>query len=189
MQTIVVATVGLCGTGKSETTRYIGKSLGFETVYFGGQVLEQVRQQGLEVNKDNEKMVRERLRAEQGMAVMAKLSLPRIKASLEAGTGVVIDGLYSYAEYVFLKQELGDSFYVVAIHVPKPLRYQRLGARPVRPLSADQVDERDLAEIRNLEKSDPIVLADYHLVNDASMEKLHQRVDRVLGAITGSDST
>jgi len=182
MKGMVIATVGLCGTGKSETTEFIERHYGFDTVYFGGRVLEEVRRRDLEVNKDNERLVREELRRDSGMAVMAILSLPKIHASLAADRSVVIDGLYSYAEYVYLKQELGDQFSVVAIHAPKALRYERLGARPVRPLSAQQVDERDIAEIRNLEKSDPIVLADHHLVNDADLDHLRAQIKKVMEA-------
>ncbi len=180
MKGIVIATVGLCGTGKSETTEFIEGHYAFDTVYFGGRVLEEVRRRGLEVNKDNERLVREELRRDSGMAVMAILSLPKINASLAQNRNVVIDGLYSYAEYVYLKKELGECFSVVAIHAPKALRYQRLGARPIRPLSPQQVDERDLAEIRNLEKSDPIVLADNHLINDSDLDHLHAQIKKLV---------
>ena len=183
MSGIVVATVGLCGTGKSVITDYFAKEHGFQTVYFGGRVLEEVRRRGLEVNAANEKAVREALREEGGMAVMASLSLPKIRTLLDEGQDVVIDGLYSYAEYVILREHLTDCFSVIAVHAQKPLRYQRLGRREVRPLTPEQVDERDLSEIRNLEKSDPIVLADYHMVNDADLPALQTWIEIILRGI------
>ncbi len=183
---MVVATVGLCGTGKSEITGWFAREHGFETVYFGGCVLEEVEKRGLEVNADNEKAVREALRQEGGMAVMASLSLPKIRGFLDQGKDVIIDGLYSYAEYVKLREELGDCFSVIAVHARKPLRYERLAKRKVRPLTPEQVDQRDLNEIRNLEKSDPIVLADYHLVNDADLDTLFAAVASVLKGIRGA---
>ncbi len=178
----VIATVGMCGTGKSVVTNYLAAKHGYHIVYFGGIVLEEIKVRGLEINADNERAIREELRRDGGMAVMATRSLPRIHAHLDRGENVVIDGLYSYSEYVVLRHDLGGLLTVIAVHASKPLRYERMGKRPVRPLSPDQVDRRDLQEIRHLEKSDPIVLADEHLVNNAGLDQLHVQVEQLLTA-------
>jgi len=176
----IIATVGLCGTGKSVVTSYLGERYGYEIIYFGGIVLRELERRGLEVNAENERTVREALRRDEGMAVMATRSIPEIRARLEAGARVVIDGLYSYSEFVVLKEAFGDSLTVIAVHAPKRLRYARMGRRPVRPLTPEQVDRRDLQEIENLEKSDPIVLADEHLVNGADLDHLKAQIDALL---------
>lgn len=179
----VLATVGLCGTGKSEVTGYIAETFGFEMVYFGGRVLDEVKRLGLEINAENEKTVRERMRREEGMSVMAKRSLPKIREILEGSGRVIIDGLYSTSEYTLLGEALGDCFQVVAVHAPKPLRYARMGKRPVRPLTPQQVDQRDQNEIKNLEKSDPIVLADIHLINNTDIPGLRAQIDEALNGL------
>ena len=56
---VIVAAVGLCGTGKSAVTRYIEKNFRFRSIYFGGFVLEEVKKRNLEINSTNEKIVRE----------------------------------------------------------------------------------------------------------------------------------
>lgn len=176
----VIATVGLCGTGKSVITNYLSREHGYSVVYFGGIVLDELKARGLEINAENERAMREELREQEGMAVMATRSLSRISAHLEQGESVVIDGLYSFSEYRVLRENLGDRLTVVAVHAPKSLRYKRLGKRPVRPLSPEQVDARDMLEIRNLEKSDPIVLADEHLVNNGTMDHLLTQIRGIL---------
>ncbi len=171
----IIALVGLCGTGKSEACAFL-ESQGYTVIYFGGTVVGEVARRGLPVNPDNEKMVREELRATHGMAAMAHINLPKIRTLLEAGKSVAIDGLYSMGELDVLRQELGSALKLIAIHAPKALRYQRLGQRPVRPMTPQQVDARDMFEVQNLDKAAPIALADAHVVNDADKKALLSRL-------------
>ena len=69
---------------------------------------------------------------------------------------------------------------VVAIFTTRPLRYARLSQRPDRPLSAEEAEQRDFAEIENVEKAGPIAIADYTIVNDGTEEDLLLAVDKLL---------
>jgi dephospho-CoA kinase len=166
MGTVVAAVVGLCGTGKSEASRILEEQFGAHRVYFGGYVRAEMNRRGLSITPENERWVREDMRATQGMDVIAKLSLPEIQSSVSTGANVVIDGLYSYAEYTLLRQEYEDRLFVIALHASKATRYRRMSSRLERPLLPDQVNERDMSEIQNLQKATTIVMADYHIVND-----------------------
>lgn len=171
----VIAVVGLAGTGKSEVVRLITEALPFTVVYFGGVVMEEVERRGLEVNPTNERTVREDLRATHGMAAMATLSLPKINAALERGENVLIDGLYSFAEFEVLTAA-GLPLATIAVHADRAVRAERLSKRPTRPLTRAEMDARDDAEIRNLDKAPPIVLADRHVLNNGDMAALKDRV-------------
>ena len=46
-----------------------------------------------------------------------------------------------------------------------------------RPMQPHEVDQRDWSEIENLEKGGPIAIADYFIINDGSLEQLHQKID------------
>jgi dephospho-CoA kinase len=181
----VIALVGLAGSGKSEAGKVL-QAMGYTVVYFGGAVLEEVRRRGLEVNSDNERLVREDLRQQHGMAAMALLKLPDIERLRAQGAKVAIDGLYSFAEFELLRGRLGHRLKLIAIHTPRQLRYQRLAARPVRPLTPEQVDQRDYFEIKNLDKGGPIAMADVHVVNADDAEALHRRVEQAVAAIEES---
>lgn len=181
----VVALVGLSGVGKSKAVELIGKMRDFETVYFGGVVLAELKARGLDHTPAAEADVRESLRAEFGMAAMALKSLPSIEAALAAGRDVLIDGLYSYAELKVLREKLGERLRLIAIHARKSVRAERLAARPVRPLTAEEMAERDRREIDNVEKAQPIALADFHVVNDGSEEMLADALGGCLGEIFG----
>ena len=99
----IIAVVGMCGAGKSVASDLL-ENMGYKKVYFGGVTMEKLKEENLEVNPANEKMMRERLRSELGMGAYAKILLPRIKEySNECNT--VLDGLYSWDELKILKDE------------------------------------------------------------------------------------
>lgn len=175
----IVAVLGLSGTGKSEIASWLERH-GYQRVYFGGIVVGEVQRRGWDVTVDNERVVREELRAKHGMGAMAILSLPAIREHLTRGERVVIDGLYSGAEREILLGEFGERMVTLAVHSPLRLRKQRLAQREVRPLTSEEVDARDEFEVRNLDKAVPIVLADLHVVNDADLPTLFAAVERVL---------
>ena len=184
----VVGVVGLAGSGKSTVTDIL-KAEGYEVVYFGGVVLAEVAARGLERTHDNERLVREDLRAAEGMAVMAKRSVPVIREHLAAGRKVAIDGIYSMAEVDVLREALGDELFVVAIHAPKHLRQARAAVRGTRPMTAEELDARDAKELEALEKARPIVLADTHVGNDGNERDLAQRLIDALSDAPGRDDT
>ncbi|MCP5045972.1 MAG: AAA family ATPase [bacterium] len=180
MEHIITALVGMCGTGKSVAAKYIENHHYFQSIYFGGFVLEEVKRRGMEINSANEKTVREELRKQQGPDVMAKLAQERIHDYLSQGSNVIIDGLYSFSEYTYLKEKFASQLVIIAIHSAKKIRYQRMSVREVRPLTPRQVDERDFFEITNIEKAGPIVIADYHVVNNGSVGELEQQLKAIL---------
>ncbi|MCP5107032.1 MAG: AAA family ATPase [bacterium] len=186
MKNIILAIVGLCGTGKSVAAKYIEENLACRFIYFGGLILEEVKRRGLEINSTNEKMVREDLRDKHGRDVVAKLAIDKINSSLAEDTNVLIDGLYSFSEYLYLKEKFRDQLTLLSIHSAKSLRYQRLGSREVRPLTPKEVDDRDFAEIKNIEKAGPIAIADFHIINDADLQTFYGNIDMILKTVAGT---
>lgn len=165
-----VAVVGMCGSGKSVLCSYF-TNLGWDSVYFGGVAVSQLKKSGTPVNEANERAIREKLRHELGMGAFAIILKDEILDKLSRGN-VVLDGLYSWSEYVILKELLGDNLVVLAVVTNSAIRKQRLQDRPVRPLTADMVDSRDVAELENLEKGGPIAKADYYVLNNGTEVQL-----------------
>jgi dephospho-CoA kinase len=96
---------------------------------------------------------------------------------------VVVDGLYSWEEYVLLKDHYQDNFMVVAVWASPQDRYKRLGRRQVRPLTPQQAAGRDRAEIENLNKGGPICMADFTVLNQGSISDLKKQVERISARI------
>jgi dephospho-CoA kinase len=174
----VVSIVGMTGSGKSEAAA-VFREKGFTPVRFGDITDEEVKKLELPLTEANERPVRERLRKEHGMDAYAKLSVPRIDAALK-NSNVVVDGLYSWEEYRYLKDRYGDDFIVVAVCTSPQTRYHRLGSRKVRPLTLEQAASRDKAEIENLNKGGPICMADFTILNESGMADLKQQAKKII---------
>lgn len=177
----VVSIVGMAGAGKSEVARLFEQS-GFNRIRFGDVTEKEIKKRGLPLNEKNERYIRELLRKEQGMAAYAKLNLPAIDSALNTGD-VVIDGLYSWEEYLFFKNYYGENFYVVAVWASPEMRYARLTSRPERRLTFEEATSRDKTEIENVNKGGPIAMANFTIINDSSLIDLRIQTKKVISIL------
>lgn len=174
----ILAFVGMPGAGKSEATMYL-ESKGIPFVRFGQLTDEGIREMGLAVNSENERMFREKIRADFGMAAYAIKAEPKINELLQKHDAIVIDGLRSWEEYRFLIKKF-PTLKLIALYAMPELRYKRLSERKVRPVTYDESRTRDIAELENLNMGNSIAIADYLIVNDRSLDDLHSAIDDVL---------
>ncbi len=178
----VVAIVGMAGAGKSEAANIFEKK-GFTRIRFGDITDEELKKQSLPVNEENERAMREALREKYGMAAYAVVNLSKIELALKTAP-VTIDGLYSWEEYLFLKDYYRDQLVVVAVWASPEVRYTRLATRPVRPLTEEEAFSRDRAEIEKLNKAGPIAMADYTILNEGSLKDLEKAARQISGKVT-----
>lgn len=174
----VLGIVGMCGSGKSVATKYFEDN-GWKSIYFGGVTIEEVKKEGLEVNENNERYMREKLRKEFGAAAYAIKLAPSIQEGLK-NSNIVLDGLYSWQEYCYLKELFNEAFTVLAIITDKSKRYNRLANRTIRPLSSMEASNRDVAEIENLAKGGPIAIADYYIINNGTEEDFYRQLHTII---------
>ncbi len=173
---MIVGIVGMPGSGKTTAASFF-KELGCAVIRFGDITEEILKERGLEVNEKNERMIREQIRKEYGMDAYAKLNKNKIDGFLSEGKVVVIDGLYSWEEYLYMRENYGDRFVVLHVYASPRTRYKRLKNRPVRPLSEEEAWERDKAEIEKLNKAGPIAMADYVIINENAIDTLKGKVE------------
>lgn len=174
----IIAIVGMCGSGKSIANDFFVKK-GFKSVYFGGVTIDKLKENNLEINEKNEKMMRESLRKEYGMGAYAVVLLPKIEEYSKTNN-VILDGLYSWDEFKILKDKFKDNLIVLSIIVDKNIRYDRLLHRKVRPLTNKEAESRDISEIENLAKGGPISFADYYVFNNGNLDEYYENLERVL---------
>lgn len=184
MQKISLITlVGMSGAGKSTCVDYLVEK-GLPSVYFGGITIDEVKNRGLELTPENEKIVREDIRAKEGKGAYAERIIAKIDQLVADGRPtIVVDGLYSWTEYKIFKEKYGGAAIIIAITPPRKLRHERLTHRPVRPLTEAKVIAREYAEIENIEKGGPIANADYTLLNNEGPEVLLGNLGRLLAEL------
>jgi len=179
----IIAFVGLTGSGKSLAVDYVTKK-GYPKVYFGGVILDAMTAAGLDHTQENEQPFREELRAREGKDFVANRIIKQIHDLIDAGQHrIVADGIYTWTEYKAMKSEFPGELNVVAVVTPKHMRHHRLSIRPLRPLTETEANQRDWAEIENLEKGGPIAIADHFISNDGNLEKFESQIDQVLEQI------
>ena len=177
----VIAIVGMAGSGKSEVAR-IFEGNGLIRIRFGDITDGEIKKRELELNEKNERHIRELLRQEHGMSAYARLNLPGIDAALK-NSNVVIDGLYSWEEYLCLKEYYGEDFLVIAVWASPKARYARLKKRAIRKLTREEASSRDRAEIENLNKGGPIAMADFTISNENSLAELKEETAKIVSVI------
>lgn len=182
-QTKIIAFVGLAGSGKTSAVNYLSAKQ-YPKIYFGGVIYQAMRDANIEITWDSQKIFREEIRKREGNDFVVKQAVVKARNLIESGQHrIILDGLYSWSEYRILKHEFPGELTVVAVVTPKYLRYRRMANRAERPMQPHEVDQRDWAEIENLEKGGPIAMADYFIINDRDVESYNRQIDDILKAI------
>lgn len=192
METKLICLVGMCGAGKSEVAERMKEKREFGFVRFGQITLDKVKEMGEVPSEALEKEIREGFRKEHGMAAFAILNQPKFDELLKK-SDVIGDGLYSWEEYLVLREKYGDRLIIIAVDATPKIRYERLEDRAkrhgadgnlrYRSFSKIEAAARDKAEIENSHKAGPIAMADYTIVNIGTIPELHEKVDEVLEKI------
>lgn len=168
MTKIILACVGMTGSGKSTMVKYLAAE-GYPVIHFGDAVIKEAKRRNNGISDETtEKTVREELRKKDGPEAIAKRSIPLIESYLKESDVIVADGLYSWEEYRLLKKKYGEALKILAVVTDKPLRYERLLNRTVRPRLKEVSEKRDIAEIENISKAGPIAFADYYIINNGT---------------------
>ena len=181
----IVAVVGMSGSGKSVVVDYLTEK-GYPKVYFGGMIYKEMEKRGIERTEDgeSEKKFREEIREKEGKDWVVRQVIGETHDLIDAGQKrIVLDGVYSWTEYVTLKHEFPKCLTFIAVVVDKQLRYDRVAKRPGRAFDGKAIRERDRSEIENLEKGGPIAAADYYILNNGTVEDMHGRLGEILKEI------
>lgn len=179
----ILAFVGMPGAGKSTAIDHITAN-GHPRVYTGGVIYDEMRAQNIEITAESQRQFREDMRQKHGNEYFMQKSVEQMENLIKAGQKyIVLDGLYSWSEYRYLKREFPGELTVVAIVASRKLRHRRLAQRSERPFTEQEAIQRDWSEIENLEKGGPIAIADHFIVNDGSPEELHAQLDELIDEV------
>jgi len=182
----IIAFVGLSGSGKTEAVQYLSNTHKLPIISFSSFINDYVDKNKLEHTEAVHRKLRKEFRSKHGMASMAILRRDEIAQLLEKEVVILIEGLYSWEEYLYLKEEFPHVRVVlVAVWARKELRWDRASRRDYRKdLYGPQ---RDINELTETNKGPAIAFADHLVVNNFSLHEFHDKLDEVYRSILFSD--
>jgi predicted RNA binding protein with dsRBD fold (UPF0201 family)/dephospho-CoA kinase len=175
---LVIGFVGFPGSGKSEAAA-IAQTEGFFPVAMGDTVRSHMQRSGIQLSEKNVGTIANKLRADHGMDVIAKMCIPNVYGL--TSQKVVIDGIRGIAEVNAFKKEFRGNFKLIAITAGPKVRCKRVKGRS-RPDDArslrrfEDKDERELAW--GLEEA--LEAAEYSIENEGTLEELNSKVSSLL---------
>ena len=180
-QKIVIGVAGMPGAGKAVVSRIANKK-GYALVIMGDVIREETKRRGLEPTLENIGKIMLKLREEEGPTVVAKKCIPKI---VSANTDVVlVDGIRSLNEIQEFKKSF-PQFTLIAVHSSPETRFGRLfrRRRSDDPSGWEVSLERDLREL-SVGQGSVIAMADYMIINEATLEDYKAKIQEVLEAAT-----
>ncbi|MHC1566563.1 MAG: AAA family ATPase [Candidatus Syntropharchaeia archaeon] len=177
----IIAFVGLPGSGKTEASR-VARELGIPVVVMGDVVREETRRRRLPLTDENVGGVGDDLRKKEGLDVIAKRCIPKIRKL--SGEIVVIEGIRGISEVECFKKEFGSNFELIHIHSPVEMRYERIRSRkrPDDDIDFEAFKRRDERELGwGMDKA--IHAASKTVMNDCSLDEFRRRIRDILSSI------
>jgi len=173
----VIGITGMPGAGKS-IIRKVFREFGFPIVVMGDEVRAEAQKKRLVPTPENLGKVMLQLRKEEGLGVIARRCIPKIKAL--GSPVVVIDGVRSMREVEEYKAEF-PNMKIIAVHASPETRFNRLlkRGRSDDPESWKTFVERDKREL-SVGLGDVIAEADIMIVNEGTVEEFKEKLRRLV---------
>jgi len=177
MKKTVVGITGMPGSGKN-TIREIMQEFGFPIIVMGDEVRAEAKRRNLDPTPENLGRIMLQIRAEEGLGVLARRCIPKVKAS--GSSVVVIDGVRSPHEVREYRREF-PNFKIIAIHASPMARFRRLlkRGRSDDPKDWETFVERDQREL-SVGIGEVIATANYMVVNEGTKDQLKGELRQLL---------
>jgi len=172
---------GLPGSGKTEALEHF-QAKGIPGFSFGDIVNKYIDSHKLEHTEEVHKKIRLDFRKKHGLASMAVISTDEIRHLLAESPVVILGSVYTWEEYLYLKETFPDvDVVVLTIYADKALRYARQMKREYRKGLFGEA--RDINELTTINKGPLIAFADYLVKNNFSKQDFLDKLDEIYRAI------
>ncbi len=180
-QKAIIAIVGLPGVGKTEAANYYKKKE-LPVISFGQVINDYITKNHLPHNEKTHQQIRLKLRQKYGMAALAVLNEKKIANQLKKNQIVIIDGMRSWEEYLYLKEKFPQvNVFIIGLYADKENRYQRVSKRRERKELYGV--ERDQNELLTTNMGPTFAFADYLIKNNFSVEEFYDKLEDVYRSI------
>ena len=185
---LIIALVGMPGSGKSKTAEFLSRDKKLPIVSFGDVVNDYINVKRLPHDVKTHRRVRGMIRTKYKEHAFAHLNKKHMEKALEKKDVIIVDGLRSWEEYEYLKKHFSHTTLVlVALTADKNTRYKRIKKRGFRSKLYGQ--ERDLQELFETNMGSTIAYADYSIDNNGSLDDLYKKLEKFYSSITKKKNT
>jgi dephospho-CoA kinase len=176
---LVVGLTGPNACGKGEVATHLARQ-GYAFHSLSDIVREEAQARGLPPEREHLIRIGQELRRAEGPGVLAERLLPRLTAK------AVVDSIRAPAEVAVLRSR--PDFRLVAVDAPVEVRWRRAVERQRAGDATDLESFKAQEELEN--RDDPAAqqvlrtmeMADSHIVNDGTIEQLHDAIDRLVAS-------
>jgi len=174
--------IGLCGQPASgkDTVADFFVSRGFAHISLGDTLREEMRQQGLPVDRAHMSVFAADAKKSRGMAYLAKLAADKVSDKS------IISGIRGTAEVEFFRRRFGSDFFLLVVEAPLETRYARATKRN---RTGDNISFEEFRRIEDHERNavsgaqevdKVIALADLTIDNSGPIEALMAKLEHLL---------
>jgi len=180
-QKTILAIVGLPGSGKTEAAGFFSQKQ-LPVIQFGKIINDYINKNNLVHDEVTHKKIREGLRKKYGQEALAILNEKIIEKALENNLIVIIDGLRSWEEYLYLKKKFKKvKITILALYADKEIRDKRLAVRQGRNKLRGR--KRDINELLGTNMGSTIAFSDYLIDNNGSLADFKDKLEAIYRAI------
>ena len=180
---MIIGLTGKNGAGKGEVASFL-RDKSFYYYSLSDVLREELESKKLPVTRENLIQTGNELRQKYGPDILARMTMRKI----DPNRNYVIDSIRNPAEIQALRN--GGNFVLFSISAPPEVRFERIRSRKREqdPQTLEEFLRVEEAERRNQSEhkqsiEDCEALADYTIVNDGSMESLHQKTTELVGQV------
>ena len=178
----IVGVVGKIGSGKDTVVKHISSECSMRILSIGDIAREIAQNEGLPAKRENLQKITEKYYAKFGKTYFINETVRRIKYLND--DKVAITGIRAPIDVTTLRKHFHENLILICVTANKKNRFQRLLKRnePRDPKTWREFLEQDREEEKIFQLSKTCKLADYRITNNETIEKLFQKVNRIIKA-------
>lgn len=182
---MIIGLTGKNASGKGEVANYLkDKSFYFHSL--SDAIRDELNSRKVPITRDSLIETGNELRSKFGADILAR----RILEKLDANRNYVIDSIRNPAEVEAFRKT--SRFVLLNIDAPDEVRFERIKSRNREndPKTVKEFRQKEEAESKNVPAhmqsiEDCQKMADYTIINDGSLEKLHSKVQEIVSSAVG----